>query len=91
MMDTRLCVCVCVCVCVHLKNDHLPLQNLGVPSHLIPAVIDAQKEATAAEAAAAAAKKEKVGSMGMYLCTLINIIIPSSHARLGTWVALPIA
>ena len=40
------------------------LQNLGVPSHLIPAVIDAQKEAAAAEAAeAAAAKKEKVVTM----------------------------
>lgn len=35
---------------------------MGVPSHLIPAVIDAQKEAAAAEAKAAAAKKEKVGS-----------------------------
>ena len=43
-------------------NVHLPLQNLGVPSHLIPAVIDAQKEAAAAEAAAAVAKKEKVGN-----------------------------
>jgi hypothetical protein len=47
------------------KVFDLPLQNLGVPSHLIPAVIDAQKEATAAEAAAAATKKEKVGTMNL--------------------------
>ena len=45
------------------KECSFGFQNLGVPSHLIPAVIDAQKEAAAAEAAAAAAKKEKVGTM----------------------------
>lgn len=43
-----------------------PVQNLGVPSHLIPAVIDAQKEATAAEAEAAAAKKNKVGTINLF-------------------------
>ena len=46
--------------------NNLPVQNLGVPSHLIPAVIDAQKEATAAETEAAAAKKNKVGTINLF-------------------------
>ena len=45
---------------------NFPVQNLGVPSHLIPAVIDAQKEATAAEAEAAAAKKNKIGTINLF-------------------------
>lgn len=53
------------------------LQQEGVPSHLLPAVVQAQREAEASEAAAASVKKEKVVELTCYIiwhcmCTMLG-------------------
>ena len=48
-----------------------PIQQEGVPSHLLPAVVQAQKEAAAE---AAAKEKDKVANYSVHLTSIASVI-----------------